>query len=68
MKRARLQITYAPPSVPEARGQRCFVVVRLEPLGDKVTRITLHHTGWGDGGQRGTGQCRRQPRLLQSAT
>jgi len=41
----------APPSLPEARGQRSFVVVRFEPLGDKVTRITLHHTGWGDGGE-----------------
>jgi uncharacterized protein YndB with AHSA1/START domain len=41
----------APPSLPEARGQRSFVVVRFEPLGDKLTRITLHHTGWGDGGE-----------------
>ena len=22
-----------------------------QPVGDKQTRITLHHTGWGDGGQ-----------------
>ncbi len=41
----------APPSLPEARAQRTFVVVRLEPLGDKLTRITLHHSGWGDGGE-----------------
>jgi uncharacterized protein YndB with AHSA1/START domain len=41
----------APPSLPEARAQRTFVVLRFEPLGDKSTRITLHHTGWGDGGE-----------------
>lgn len=41
----------APPSLPEARAQRSFVVVRFEPLSEKVTRITLHHTGWGDGGE-----------------
>ena len=41
----------APPQLPEARAQRTFVVVRFEPLGDKVTRVTLHHTGWGTGGE-----------------
>jgi uncharacterized protein YndB with AHSA1/START domain len=41
----------APPQLPEARVQRTFVVVRFEPLGDKVTRVTLHHTGWGTGGE-----------------
>jgi uncharacterized protein YndB with AHSA1/START domain len=41
----------APPSLPEARAQRTFVVVRFEPLGDKLTRVRLHHTGWGEGGQ-----------------
>ena len=41
----------APPSLPQARAQRTFVVLRFEPLGDKLTRITLHHTGWGDGGE-----------------
>ena len=41
----------APPSLPEARAQRTFVVVRFEPLGEKQTRVTLHHTGWGDGGE-----------------
>jgi len=40
----------APPHLPEARAQRTFVIVRLEQLGDRVTRVTLHHTGWGDGG------------------
>lgn len=41
----------APPHLPEARAQRTFVIVRLEPLGDQLTRVSLHHTGWGDGGQ-----------------
>ncbi|MBL8344046.1 MAG: SRPBCC domain-containing protein [Rubrivivax sp.] len=41
----------APPSLPEARQQRTFVVVRFAPLDDKTTRVTLHHTGWGDGGE-----------------
>jgi uncharacterized protein YndB with AHSA1/START domain len=41
----------APPHLPEARAQRTFVVVRFESLGDKSTRIMLHHTGWGDGGE-----------------
>jgi uncharacterized protein YndB with AHSA1/START domain len=40
----------APPSLPEIRAQRTFVVVRLEPAGDKQTRVTLHHSGWGEGG------------------
>ena len=38
----------APPHLAEARQQRTFVVVRSEPLGDKLTRVTLHHTGWGE--------------------
>jgi uncharacterized protein YndB with AHSA1/START domain len=41
----------APPSLPEARAQRTFVVVRFEPLGEKQTRVTLHHSGWGEGGE-----------------
>ena len=41
----------APPSLPEVRGQRTFVVVRLEPVGERQTRVTLHHAGWGDGGE-----------------
>lgn len=41
----------APPSLPEVRMQRTFVVVRFAPVDDKTTRVTLHHTGWGDGGQ-----------------
>ena len=41
----------APPSLPEARAQRTFVVVRLAPVDASSTRVTLHHTGWGSGGQ-----------------
>jgi uncharacterized protein YndB with AHSA1/START domain len=41
----------APPSLPQAREQRTFVVVRIQPLSEKETRVTLHHTGWGDGGE-----------------
>lgn len=41
----------APPHLPEARAQRTFVVVRFAPVDDKTTRVTLHHTGWGEGGQ-----------------
>jgi len=41
----------APPSLPVARAQRTFVVVRLYPVDALHTRVTLHHTGWGDGGE-----------------
>ncbi|HUP96943.1 MAG TPA: SRPBCC domain-containing protein [Usitatibacter sp.] len=41
----------APPQFPEARGQRTVVIVRTEPAGDKRTRVTLTHVGWGSGGQ-----------------
>ena len=41
----------APPHLPEARAQRTFVVVRLEAVDAGHTRVRLHHTGWGDGGQ-----------------
>jgi uncharacterized protein YndB with AHSA1/START domain len=41
----------APPSLPEARQQRTFVVLRFEPVSATETRVRLHHTGWGDGGE-----------------
>ena len=41
----------APPSLPEARQQRTFVVVRLFDIDGRSTRVRLHHTGWGDGGE-----------------
>ena len=41
----------APPHLPEVRAQRTLVVVRFEPVSERQTTVTLHHTGWGDGGQ-----------------
>lgn len=41
----------APPSLPQARQQRTFVIVRLAPVDARSTRVTLHHTGWGEGGE-----------------
>jgi uncharacterized protein YndB with AHSA1/START domain len=41
----------APPSLPQARKQRTFVIVRLAAVDDKNTKVSLHHTGWGDGGE-----------------
>ena len=40
----------APPHLPQARVQRTFVVVRMQPEGSD-TRVRLTHTGWGDGGE-----------------
>lgn len=39
----------APPSIPEIRKQRTFVMIRIEPVDASTTRVMLHHTGWGDG-------------------
>lgn len=41
----------APPHLPQARAQRTFVIVRFEPVGERQTRVRLHHTGWGEGGE-----------------
>jgi uncharacterized protein YndB with AHSA1/START domain len=41
----------APPSLPEARSQRSFVMLRLQPFDGGHTLLRLHHTGWGDGGE-----------------
>jgi len=41
----------APPSLPEVRNQRTFVVVRIAATSDGKSRVTLHHTGWGEGGE-----------------
>lgn len=41
----------APPHLPQARAQRTFVIVRFDPVNDKQTRVSLHHTGWGTGGE-----------------
>lgn len=41
----------APPSLPEARKQQTAVIVRFESRGDALTDVTLHHVGWGEGGE-----------------
>jgi uncharacterized protein YndB with AHSA1/START domain len=41
----------APPSIPAIRAQRTFVIVRIEPIDAKQTKVTLHHTGWGSDGE-----------------
>jgi uncharacterized protein YndB with AHSA1/START domain len=41
----------SPPSLPEVRGERTFVIVRFDPVSDKQSRVSVHHTGWGEGGQ-----------------
>jgi uncharacterized protein YndB with AHSA1/START domain len=41
----------APPFLPEARAQRTFVVVRFAPVDERSTRVSLHHAGWGEGGE-----------------
>ena len=39
----------APPNLPRVRGQRTMVILELEPLGDRATRLRLTHLGWGEG-------------------
>ncbi len=39
----------APPTQPEARKQRTWVVVEFEPIESSRTRVTLTHLGFGDG-------------------
>ena len=41
----------APPHLPQVRAQRTLVVVRFVPVDEQTTRVSLHHTGWGEGGQ-----------------
>lgn len=41
----------APPHLPEVRAQRTFVTVRLAPASPTETRVSLHHSGWGEGSQ-----------------
>ncbi|QJR15853.1 SRPBCC family protein [Usitatibacter palustris] len=50
----RKMITFtwnAPPHLPEARAQRTYVTLRFKPAENNETDVTLHHGGWGDGGQ-----------------
>ena len=41
----------APPSLPDVREQHTAVTIRLYPLPANQTRVTLIHSGWGEGGQ-----------------
>ncbi len=41
----------APPSMPAVRQERTQVVVELEPLGERLTRVRLTHTGWKEGAE-----------------
>ena len=41
----------APPSLPEARKQRSVVIVRFASRGDDLTDVSIHHIGWGEGGE-----------------
>lgn len=41
----------APPHLAEVRKQRTVVIVRFHPVDARTTRVTLHHVGWGDGGE-----------------
>lgn len=41
----------APPHLPDVRGQRTQVIIRLEEVGDRRTLVYLRHGGWGTGGQ-----------------
>ncbi len=41
----------APPHLPEARAQRTVVIIRLQPVSESTTRVTLDRVGWGEGGQ-----------------
>ena len=47
-----LSVTWnAPPSLPQARKQRTHVTIRLGEIDGATTRVTIHHDGWGDGGE-----------------
>ena len=41
----------APPSLLTIRSQRTHVTLRFYELDPKTTRVTLHHDGWGEGGE-----------------
>jgi uncharacterized protein YndB with AHSA1/START domain len=46
----------APPQFARARAERTFVVVELEPLEGKGTRVVLHHVGFAE-------EARKRPEL-----
>lgn len=41
----------APNTLPQIRPQRTHVIVRFYEEGPNLTRVTLRHDGWGDGGE-----------------
>jgi uncharacterized protein YndB with AHSA1/START domain len=41
----------APPHLTEARKQRSIVIVRFQSAAQGQTRVSLHHVGWGEGGE-----------------
>ncbi|MCX6072317.1 MAG: SRPBCC domain-containing protein [Chloroflexi bacterium] len=50
--RAMLSFSWnAPPELPTVRGQRTHVSVRFSALGAGLTRVSLRHDGWGEGGE-----------------
>jgi len=51
-KEKMLSFTWnAPPHLPEARANRTIVILRFEPAGENQTIVSLHHVGWGEGGE-----------------
>jgi uncharacterized protein YndB with AHSA1/START domain len=48
LPRQMLSFTWnAPPELPSVRNQMTHVVVRFVPLGDRSTKVSLKHDGWG---------------------
>jgi uncharacterized protein YndB with AHSA1/START domain len=41
----------APPHLSRVRRQRTHVLIRLHPLDEGRTKVTLTHSGWGEGGE-----------------
>ena len=41
----------SPPHLTTVRGQRTHVVVRFSETDEGKSRVTLHHDGWGEGGE-----------------
>ena len=51
-KEKMLSFTWnAPPQLPEARANRSIVILRFEAVGEDQTIVSLHHVGWGEGGE-----------------
>ena len=41
----------APPHLPKVRNQRTHVCIRFTKIEKNKTKVSLHHDGWGTGGQ-----------------